>query len=167
MQPVYQNPDVPTTESVYRTNFTGWAAMLMTQLLLLIVLYFVKPQVFGFSSLAPSTTANAAAIASETSISNLPIIILIVLGLTTFVLSFVIRTRLLRYAIDNKDIKLVQSAQIAAYALGGATSLLGLIAAFAFDFKYFFVWFIAGILGILLHFPRKNDFAAAAFKGVT
>jgi hypothetical protein len=48
MQPVYQNPDVPSTESVYRTNVILWAAMLMSQFLFLIVLYFVKPQVFGF-----------------------------------------------------------------------------------------------------------------------
>jgi hypothetical protein len=88
-------------------------------------------------------------------------------GLITFVLSFVIRTRLLKYAIDNKDIKLVQSAQIVAYALCEVTSLLGLIAAFAFEYKYFFVWIIAGISGILLHLPRKNDFAAASFKGIT
>lgn len=155
MQPIYTNPKVPTVEQVYRTNIILWAAMLASQLMLLVVLYFAKPELFKLSSTAGFSTA-----------INPIVFILAFLGLVTFALSFVLKARFLKLAIENRTVGLIQTGQILAYALCEATSLFGLVAAFAFSFSLFFVWFVAGIIGILLHFPRRDSFQAAAFTGI-
>ena len=84
----------------------------------------------------------------------------------TFALSFVIKMRTLKYAIDNKSVELVQTGQIVAYALSEAVSLFGLLAGFAAGSQFFFLFFAVGIVGMLLHFPRRENFHAAAFTGI-
>jgi hypothetical protein len=37
--------------------------------------------------------------------------------------------------------------------------------AFAFSYQYFFLWFALGILGMILHFPKRDNLIAAAYKG--
>lgn len=162
MQPVYQNPDLPTTESVYRTNTVIWSSMFLSQLVFLLVLYFIKPQVFGLG-----VGENSGFDKTGSNSLNPMIIILAVLGLSAFVLSFAIKARLMKFATQNSNLNLVNSAQIIAYALCEAISLFGLLAALAFDSHYFWVWFVVGILALALHFPRRGSFQAAAFKGIT
>ncbi len=155
MEPIYTNPQVPTVEQVYRTNVFIWAGILISQVLFLIVLYFTKPDLFRLN---PTTN-------SPTAVS--PIIYLLAfVGLATFALSFVLKARFVKLAIESKAAGLVQTAYILAYALCEATSLLGFVAAFAFDFSLFFAWFVVGIIGLVLHFPRREAFQAAAFTGV-
>jgi hypothetical protein len=59
---------------------------------------------------------------------------------------------------------MVQTGLIIAVALCEASSLFGLTLAFAFDYQYFFLWIILGILGIALHFPRRSELHAASYK---
>jgi len=40
------------------------------------------------------------------------------------------------------------------------------VLAFAFNYEYFFLWIALGILGMLVHFPRRGDIEAANFKKV-
>lgn len=155
MQPIYTNPKLPTVEQVYRTNLILWAAMLMSQLMLFIVLYFAKSELFNMTRAANFSNG-----------INPVIFVLAFLGLATFVLSFVLKARFLKFAIENRAVGLVQTGHILAYALCEATSLFGLVAAFAFNFSLFFAWFIVGIVGLLLHFPRRDSFQAAAFTGI-
>lgn len=161
MQPVYQNPNQPTTEGVYRTNTIMWAAMLISQFMFFVVIYFAKPQVFEFIG------ANNGEIVRDEPVSYFPIfIVLAVVAVIVFALSFVIKSRLLKYAIDSKNVELVQQAQIVAYALCEAVSLFGMVVAFTVNSRFFFLWFVVGILGMLLHFPRREHFHAAAFTGI-
>lgn len=155
MQPIYQNPNQPTTAGVYRTSLILWAAMLFAQFLLLVVLYFAKPEVFNFG-------ANG----NESNEFGFILIGLAIIGLLAFAVSFVVKARVLAYAIENHALPLVQNAHIVAWALCEAISLFGLLAAFAFDSRFFFLWFAVGILGMLLHFPRRAQFEAAAFTGI-
>jgi hypothetical protein len=46
-----------------------------------------------------------------------------------------------------------------------AISLLGVALAFAFSYQYFFLWFALGILGTILHFPKRDNLVAASYKG--
>jgi F0F1-type ATP synthase membrane subunit c/vacuolar-type H+-ATPase subunit K len=155
MQPIYTNPKVPTVEQVYRTSTVIWAAMLISQLLLVAVLYFAKPELFNLRSAASFPTA-----------INPAVFILAFLGLATFAVSFVLKSRFLKLANENRVVGLVQTGHILAYALCEATSLFGLVAVFAFNFPLFFVWFVIGIAGVLLHFPNRDSFQAAAFTGI-
>lgn len=155
MQPIYTNPKVPTLEQAYRANIIIWAAILMSQIMFVVLLYFAKPELFRLDLV----TNPAAAI-------NPVIYILAFLGLTTFALSFVLKARFLKLAIENRAVGLLQTGQILAYALCEATSLFGLVTAFAFNFSLFFVWLIVGVIGVLLHFPRRDSFQAAAFTGI-
>ena len=155
MEPIYTNPQVPTVEQIHRTHIFIWAGILMSQVMFLLVIYFVKPELFGFSSAVGSVTVTS------------PIVYLLAFfGLATCALSFILKNRFLKLAIENKAVGLVQTAYILAYALCEATTLFGLVAAFAFNFSLFFVWFIGGIIGIVLHFPRRESFQAAAFTGL-
>ena len=155
MEPIYTNPQVPTVEQIYRTNVFIWAGILMSQIIFLLVLYFTKPELFRLNSAVNSNTVNS------------PVIYLLAFfGLATFALSFVLKARFLKFAIENKAAGLVQTAYILASALCEATALFGLVAAFAFNFWLFFAWFLVGIIGILFHFPRRAAFQAAAFTGV-
>jgi hypothetical protein len=45
-----------------------------------------------------------------------------------------------------------------------AATLFGLVTAFVEDYLYFFIFFALGIVGILLHFPKRDDLMAAGFK---
>lgn len=164
-QPVYKNPNVPDTDDVYRTNIVLWAGMLISQLLFLVVVFFSKRELFGLIT-GEGSIGESSFYLKLLSTINPMLIVLAVVGLITFILSFVLKARLIQLAIDNKQTGLVQTAQILAYALCEATALFGLIAAFAFDSPLFLAWFAVGILGLLLHFPRRGNFAAASFTGI-
>lgn len=162
MQPIYKNPNVPDSSQIYRTNLVLWAAMLFSQLMFLVLVFFTRRELFNF------VTGESAGSFGADSLStvNPILIVLALIGLATFALSFILKTRLLKLAIDNKQIGLVQTAQILAYALCEATTLFGLIVAFAFNSPLSFVWFAVGILGLILHFPRQRNFDQASFTGI-
>lgn len=146
MQTVYQNPNQPTTEAVYRTNIILWAAMLFSQFTFLILLFFIKREMFSFNS---SESAGVAGGNPGNFYGLSPLVmILAVLGLIALALSFVIKARMLKFAIDNKSVELVQQGQIVAYALCEAVSLFGLVAAFAANSRFFFLFFAVGIVGM-------------------
>jgi hypothetical protein len=67
----------------------------------------------------------------------------------------------MRRAIRDKDAGCVQTGLVLGCALSEVPSILGLILAFAFDHPYFYLWIIVGTLGVLLHFPRKQNLDAA------
>lgn len=154
-QQVYNNPQNPTVEGIYLVNLIIWAAMLLSQFLFLLIIYFTRAELFNLEALR-----NAPLV-----IEAVPFVLLIA-GLTTFAVSFVLKFRFERLAIKNRAVILVQTGQIVAFALSEATSLFGFVAAFSFQTRWFFLWFALGILGILLHFPRRAAFQAAAFKGI-
>lgn len=140
-------------EQAYRTLVIIWVALLFSQVMFLVVIFFAKPEVFKFDWTKPLLGGNA------------PVVIaLAVLAIANFGLSFVMKKRSYEQAVAEQKIALVQTGLVLACALCEAISLLGMVLAFAFSYQYFFAWFALGILGILLHFPRRDTVIAASYK---
>lgn len=140
-------------EQSYKTIMLIWLALLASQAMFVVVIFFAKPEVFRFDFSRPLFGDNA------------PVVIgFALLAVTNFGLSFVMKKRAFEQAVEKQQIAYVQTGLILACAFCEAISLLGMVLAFAFSYQYFFVWFALGILGFLLHFPRRDDVIAASYK---
>jgi F0F1-type ATP synthase membrane subunit c/vacuolar-type H+-ATPase subunit K len=141
-------------EAQYRVLTVVWIALLFSQLLLLVVLFFARPEVFRFDL-------------SKSLLGGNPVVIVMfaLLAISNLVLSFVLSRKYLNQAIAGQKPALVQTAMIIGCALCEAISLFGVALAFAFSYQYFFLWFALGILGTILHFPKRDNLIVAAYKG--
>ena len=141
-------------EGQYRMQTIVWIALLFSQLLLLVVIFFAKPEAFRFDF-------------SKSLLSESPIVTIMfaLLAISNLVLSFVLSRKYLNQAIAEQKPALVQTAMIIGCALCEAISLFGVVMAFAFSYQYFFLWFALGILGTILHFPKRDNLIAASYKG--
>ncbi|MBA3767668.1 MAG: hypothetical protein H0W99_11905 [Acidobacteria bacterium] len=81
-----------------------------------------------------------------------------------FLLSFVIKRKLLVQSVREQKIALVQSAMIVAVALCESVSLFGMMVYFTTTTPYYYVFFIVSVIGILLHMPRRDQLLAASYK---
>ncbi|MBP7474001.1 MAG: hypothetical protein KBF83_03360 [Pyrinomonadaceae bacterium] len=140
-------------EGAHVTLLTVWGALLMSQFLFLVIVFFAKPELFKFDFTKPLLGENA-----------IIVIALAAVSLADLVISIVIRKKFVERAVTEQNIGLVQTGMIIGCALAEATSLLGLLLAFVFDYQYFFLFSILGIIGILLHFPKRGDIHAASYK---
>ncbi len=140
-------------EQSYKTLAIIWLALLVSQITFLGVIFVAKPDVYRFDLSKPILGENAVII-----------IVFAFLAITNFALSFIMKKRSYEQAIAKQEIAYVQTGLILACAFCEAISLLGMVLAFAFSYQYFFAWFALGILGFLLHFPRRDDVIAASFK---
>ncbi|MEO5860364.1 MAG: hypothetical protein ABIR33_15625 [Pyrinomonadaceae bacterium] len=137
----------------YQTLIVLWAAILMSQLMLILVLFFTKKELFKFGFTQPIEGQSGAMILGFA-----------VVAITCVGFSFAFKRRFLDRAVEQQEPKLVQTGQTIAIAFCEASSLIGMCLAFAFDYQYFFAWFILGIAATLFHFPRQNDLLAARYK---
>jgi F0F1-type ATP synthase membrane subunit c/vacuolar-type H+-ATPase subunit K len=140
-------------EQGYQTILFVWFALLISQLMFLFVVFFIKPELFVFDMTRPLLGENTAVVLAFAALSAASVIAAIV-----------IRNRFLAQSVAEQNIAHVQTAMIFGCALAEVVSLLGLMLAFAFDYQYFFLFSIAGIVATLLHFPRRSSVHAAAFK---
>lgn len=148
-----QNPQSFGVEPIYKTLAVIWFALLVSQALLLVVIYFAKPEAFRFDFSQPLLGENA------------PIVIVFaLLAISNLILSLALARKFLNQAIAAQNVALVQTAMIVGCALCEAISLFGVVLAFAFSYQYFFLWFALGILGTILHFPRRDNLIAAVYK---
>jgi F0F1-type ATP synthase membrane subunit c/vacuolar-type H+-ATPase subunit K len=131
-----------------------WFALFVSQLLFLVLLYFVKPELFSLDLSQPLVDDRNIIQVSTAAIA----------AVTSFVLSFTRSKFYLAKAAAEQNIVLVQTAMIIGCALCEAVSLLGLLLAFAFDYQYFFLWFLLGVGGTMLHFPRRQYIDEASYK---
>jgi len=140
-------------EGQYQTLAIIWFSLLVSQFMFLVVLFFAKREIYNFDF-------------SKSPLGENPMIIVVfaVLGLSTFLISFVLRKKFLDQATGEQKPALVQTALVVGCALCEATTLFGLVLAFAFDYQFFFLWFALGILGIILHFPKRDNLIAASYK---
>jgi len=140
-------------EGQYQTLAIIWFSLLVSQFMFLVVLFFAKREIYNFNF-------------SKSPLGENPMIIVVfaVLGLSTFLISFVLRKKFLDQATGEQKPALVQTALVVGCALCEATTLFGLVLAFAFDYQFFFLWFALGILGIILHFPKRDNLIAASYK---
>jgi len=91
--------------------------------------------------------------------------ILLVVAFSNVTLSFVLKQSFLSKSVAKQDLKLVQQAYIIALALCESAGLLGLLIHFATGSIYYYVAFGIAMIGMLLHFPKKQHlFQATSFK---
>ena len=137
----------------YKTLVIIWFALLTSQVIFLLLVYFLKPELFVMD-------------AATSLLADQPVITLVfaALALVFVILSFVLSRQHMRRAIEDQDAGCVQTGLVLGCALSEVPSLLGLVLAFAFDHPYFYLWIALGAFGILLHFPRKGNLEAATYK---
>ena len=141
------------SEQNYQTLVIIWAALLFSQVLFLVMIYFVKPEVYNFEFTQPIG-------------GKQPVLVmaLAAAAVFNFFLSFKMRRKYLTESVEKQNVGLVQTAMIIGCALGESISLFGLLLVFVQGYQYFFLFFALGILAIVLSFPRRDDVMAAGFK---
>ncbi len=140
------NPNDPQTiEDRIRTIRILWFAMLLS-----FVFYYFFTFIKGRSE---NLTANP-------SLS----LVLLGAGISTTLISFLIKAKLLTKAVEQRNLAMVQQAYVVTFAVTEFAALLGLLDFFATTDRYYYLLFIIAACGMLLHFPRREPVENAAFK---
>jgi len=140
MTPIDQNPQV---EGAHRSLLIIWAGIFFS------VAGFLLLTIMVPSKAQPDTV--------------LPMV-LIGVGFANVVLSFILKKFLLAKSLAQQDLKLVQQAYIVALALCESAALLGLLVHFLTGSVYYYAAFAIGVIGMLLHFPKKQHLLDTTFK---
>ena len=147
-------------EAQYKTLLVLWAALLMSQLTFIVLAFLTRPKLFQFDFTRPIFGNGT----GDSGSTPAMIIGFAVAAVTAVLFSFAFRRRLNERAVAERSTAQVQTGLVIALALCEASSLFGLALAIAFDYQYFFLWFALGILGMLLHFPKRDELHAASYK---
>ena len=147
MNPQSTNPTNPQEnfELRLRTLRILWFALFMSIVLYFGLTLFVGPR-------------------EETESNQMVSLILIVMGLSTTLVSFVLKSKLLTRAVEQQQVPLVQQAYFVALALCEAAALFGLLDFFLTGHRHYYILFIIAALGQLLHFPRREHVVNAFSK---
>ena len=133
--------DQPDIDGRYRTILILWFAICMSVLMFL----------------ALTRLASVAAVENR----NLTLA-LNSLGVMPVALSFLLKQRALAKSVATQRLDLVQSAYVLSFALCESSALFGLVVYFTTGSNYsYFAFVIAGI-GLLLHFPQKQNLVNAS-----
>ena len=84
------------------------------------------------------------------------------IGAFNVVISLVLKQRIISQAVEKGRADMVQAAYVVAFALSDSASLFGLMLFFLTPGASFYVLFAIAATGMLLHFPRRDHFYAAA-----
>ena len=133
-------------ENRLRTLRVMWLAMLSN-----VVIFFLI-SVFAFN--APS----------ESSANVTLTIALLVLGTLFVVISFPLKQRVHKLAVEQQKIDLVQTGFVLAWAVCEVAALLGMLDRFLSNDRYYFVLFLISAAGMAMHFPRRDHLLAATYK---
>jgi hypothetical protein len=143
----------PTIEQDYRNLAVIWFALFNSQIIFLVLIYFIKPEVYQLDLRKPLLGEEA-----------IIIIVFLFVALSLFIVSFIANRHFVSQAIDKQQPMLVQIGMIVACALCEAVSLFGLILVFMQSYQYFFIWFGLGMLGMIVNFPRRQNLIDASFQ---
>ena len=147
-----QNPKIDPAKA-QQTFIVIWFALFVSQFLFLLLVYFTRPEVARLDLSQPLLDKNA-----------LVVIVIAAFSITDLTISFAMRKKYLDQAIAEQNINLVSTALIVGCALNEAISLFGVVLAFAFEYPYFWLFSALGIFGTILHFPRRSNIEAAAYR---
>ena len=86
------------------------------------------------------------------------------MGVFLAIISFAIKRKFATQAEETQSPALVRSGLIIALALCDSAALLGLVDYLVTGSRYYFVLFVVSLIGMLLHFPRRDQIAAAVYK---
>jgi len=125
---------------------------------LLIIWVFLFMSVVGFAVMTVLIPSNA-----HGDDRVLPIV-LAGLSLLNLGLSFVLKRSFLAQSVAKQDLALVLKAYIVALALCESAGLFGLLIHFATGSAYFYFAFAVALVGMGLHFPKKQHLFDASFK---
>lgn len=89
---------------------------------------------------------------------------LLAAGVSTVLVSFLVKSKLIGRAIEQRQVQQVQQGYIVAWAMSEVAALLGLLDFFITSDPYFYALFIIAALGELFHFPRREHFENASFN---
>jgi hypothetical protein len=131
----------------HKTMLTLWAALLSA-----LGLYFL------LSLFAPGPEAE------PESAFSMVLAGLSVVGISTVIVSLVIRRRFTSQAEEKQTPALVQTGLIVSLALCEIVGLAGLLVHFATGDRFYFVLFIISAVGMLLNFPRRNELILATYR---
>jgi hypothetical protein len=96
--------------------------------------------------------------------NNTLFIVLVAIAVSTTLIAFPIKNKLINQAIAQQHVPLVQQGYIVAWALSEIPALLGLLDFFLTGNRYFYVLFIIAVLAQLIQFPRREHLINASFK---
>ena len=122
-----------------------WFAMLMSIAVYFVFTLFAQRK----ESLEPNPTI---------SLTLLCVAVLMVL------VAFLIRSKLLSKAVEQQNTAMAQQAYVVTWAITEVAALLGLLDFFLTTDRYYYVLLIIAVLGLLLHFPRREHVVNAGFK---
>jgi hypothetical protein len=107
------------------------------------------------------------AVGSHQQQENRPLtIVLNVLSPLLVLISFFAKRSFLSRSVETQDPRLVNTGFIVAAALCEAGALVGLVDGLAAQDRYYFLLIGFAMLGLVLHFPRRAQLAAASFKNM-
>lgn len=89
---------------------------------------------------------------------------LIVVALSTVLISFLLKSKLINRAIEQQQVPMVQQAYIVTWAIAEVGALLGILDFFATGNPYYYVPMLIACVGQLLHYPRREHVENAAFN---
>lgn len=90
--------------------------------------------------------------------------VLLGIGSMTVLGSFLLKQQLVQKAINNNDIAALQSAHIVSLALCESAALFGVLDRFMTASQTSWFLFAIAAIGILLHFPKKDQIRAVSYK---
>ena len=91
-------------------------------------------------------------------------LVLVAVSFSNLVVSLVLKRSFLAQSVAKQDLALVLKAYIVALALCESAGLFGLLIHFVTGSVYFFFAFGFSLLGMGLHFPKKQHLLDASFK---
>jgi F0F1-type ATP synthase membrane subunit c/vacuolar-type H+-ATPase subunit K len=142
-----------SSESIYKNLLIIWFGLFNSQIIFLVIIYFIKPELYTFNFSQPLLGENSPLV-----------LILAFIGITNIIISFVLRKNFLTKAIDQQNPSLVQTAMVVGCALCESVSIFGLFLVFLSGYQYFFIFIALGMAGMLLHLPRRENLHLASYK---
>lgn len=138
-----QNPQQieAKAEAHHRKLLFLWVGILMSISLLLGLTIFVPA-----SNPEPNTTLGFA---------------LIGVAFMSVIGSVLIKLRVVQRAIEKRDAAMLQTGYIVSFALCESAAIWGVVGHFVAGTSYYYFSFALGVLGMLFHFPKKDDVRAA------
>lgn len=148
------------------SNQSGADAGLDVRLRTMRILWVVFLVTIGLYALVTVFARPSQEILSERRQENPPLLLALgALGLSLVVLSFVIKRLYYRKAAEQLSPPQFQTGFIIAEVLCESCALFGLLGLFITWNDYAYALFVLGALGQLLHFPQRDQLAAAYKKG--
>jgi len=90
--------------------------------------------------------------------------VITVVGTVAVIVSTALRRRFLAKSVDLQRLELVQTGYIVALALCEFAALLGLVDRMVTGNRYYYVLFVIALIGMALHWPRRDHLLPASYK---